>query len=686
MSTLEATDSLPFAELVAMLPPVDVSDGIAQRAFGVHKAVEAFVPPTFRIVEPSEESVITLVSARGATGKSTVARQLSAETKKPLWCLDDDLNVSADALDSKLRRYLDGGDPDTWADEVAGAAIIIDALDEARIRVSGRSWDEFITSIIAAGHRGLRFVLLARERVLEDVWLSFSDGGLEPCWLEISHFDREQRQAYVDSQVRAKGGDPSTEKYAEARDAVMAALEGTVVGPDSEAFVGYAPVLDAVVALLAKANLMAVKNSFTTESYDRRSVSVLVRVLTSLLKREQRKTAKFVEQLGLDDSLAYAPDEQLAWLAHELLSADPPALDWCPVGARAEYADHLRPFLEDHPFRSENHWSSPVFSAYVAAQRFGDPAIRESLRSVGDATGLLFEFVSHDGQTELIDEWQFAALHASLLAAEWHDVEAVVALAGDAPADEIASATGELILLSDEKMERRADFELVFEKATQLKIMGPTASLAVDLPAKVTIDSGQSSVTLGPDCYIRCAELQIRGDNVQILRRAQSPQERLVEEASVTLEATMRFSCEAALSATSVDSFELHVSDEQRLPYPWVSYVRPLEPVVTEPDQRAARFLGRLMSLVRRHGRKEMAVFDKKLEGVQSIKGGDFKQVLAELENMGVVSVEGSLIVLRDDWVAHRFDGKGRPGMASLEDKMDVWRPVLDRIAAVLSR
>jgi hypothetical protein len=681
------TDSLTFQELIARLPAGSLT-GTNQPAFGVERALQTFVPPTFRIVEPSQEPLVILISARGATGKSTVARQLSAVTSKPLWRLDDDLNVSADALESKMRRYLGGDDdPLERARQTPGAAIIVDALDEARVRVSGRSWDEYIASLIGAAHQGLPFVLLARERVLEDVWLSFSDGGLEPYWFEISHFDRQQRHAYVDGQVQAKGEDTTSETYTAARDAVLAALEGTVSGPDSEAFVGYAPVLDAVVALLVKANLISIQNSFGAEAHDDESVSVLIQVLISLLEREQEKTAKFVQQLGLNPALAYTPEEQLDWLAHELLGSSAPPLDWCPLGIRGEYANQLQQFLEDHPFRSDKRWSSPVFSAYVVAQRFSDPEIRQSLRPVAGATGLLFEFVSHDGAAEMIDEWQFAALHASLLAAEWHDIEAVVAVSGgdiSSAGDQIGSATGELILVAEGVAKRRTSFELVLEKAGQLSIMGPVAFLAVEFPGKVVIDSGHSSVTLGPDCYIRCVDLQLRGDNIQILRQAQVGQEGFGEEPSVVLEATTRFGCEAALSNTSVETFELFVSDAQRLPYPWVTYRRSLEPVATEPDERAVRFLNRLMTLVRKHGRKEMGVFDKKLEGVQSIKGGELVQVLGQLEQMGVITVNGSLIFLNEDWAAERFDGKGRPGMASLEDKMEVWKPVLERIAQTL--
>ncbi|HEX8075114.1 MAG TPA: hypothetical protein VF545_09035 [Thermoleophilaceae bacterium] len=684
------TNPLSFDDLIASLPSGHFV-GIGQPAFRIEDAVPTFVPPTLRAVERSGDAAATLISARGAVGKSTLARQLSATTQTPLWRLDADVSVSADALETRLGRYIGPQDPVRRFRAEEGAFVIIDALDEARMRVSGTSWAEYLGSIAAVAASGHHFVLLGRERVLEDVWLSLADAGIDPDWFEISHFDPEQRQAYVDGRVQARGHNIENHAYRKARDAVLAALAGTVAGPLSDAFVGYAPVLDAVVALVAEGNLIAVENAFRSGQQDGERIAVLVRVLESLLEREQAKTQPLAEQLELDPQVTYTPTEQLAWLTADLLNADPPDLEWCPPAVRGEYASRVEEFLRDHPFRAENRWASPVFSAYVATQRFGDPAIRGSLRPIGEATGLLFEFVSHAGFAALIDEWQFAALHASLLAAEWQEVEAVVSIAGGEtdggqPDTLPDQAAGELVLLSDGIAERRTPFELVLDRTGYLNLLGRTSFLSVVFPGTVTVGSGESSLTLGPDCFIRCVDLSLVGDTVQVLRRAESAQGAPAEDASVVLEVSGRFNCDGTLSGTpSAESFELRVSAEQRLAYPWIVYRHDLEPAISLPDERAERFLKMLMNLLRRHGRKELAVFDKKLEGRQSVKGDELRNVLSELQAMGVLTVGGPMIYLNDQWAADRFDGKGRPGLAHLEDKMETWRPVLDRISSVLS-
>jgi hypothetical protein len=146
---------LTFEDLVGRLPAGRLP-GTDQEAFAVAAPVETFVSPTLRVVDETSEPHVTLISARGATGKSTLARQLSSVTSAPLWRLDADLSVSADALASRLSRYLGPDDPISRFRSSDSAFVIIDSLDEARMRVSGASWAEYMRSladVAADGHR-----------------------------------------------------------------------------------------------------------------------------------------------------------------------------------------------------------------------------------------------------------------------------------------------------------------------------------------------------------------------------------------------------------------------------------------------------------------------------------------------------------------------------------------------------
>jgi hypothetical protein len=135
----------------------------------------------------------------------------------------------------------------------------------------------------------------------------------------------------------------------------------------------------------------------------------------------------------------------------------------------------------------------------------------------------------------------------------------------------------------------------------------------------------------------------------------------------------------------SQDAFELRVPPAHVLAYPWRNYRGEWQAPTERPNERAVRFLNMMMNLLRNHGHTGlMAVFEKKLEGRQSIKQAQFASVISELEASGVVRQQGGLIFLQPSWVPHRYSGKARDGLPTLDDQYEHWAPVLDRISAVL--
>lgn len=572
-----------------------------------------------RIEDTASDPELTLISARGATGKSTLAAHPSATKSVPLWQLNEDIGVSGHAVEARLRAYTGPEDPVRRFANDSDAFVIVDALDEARMRVSGTSWLEFLDSIAAVAQSAHKFVLLGRERVLEDAWVYFGERGLAMDWLEISHFAAPQRVEYIDTRVRVRGGNPEGQAYRDAQDAVLNALAGSVEEELAEAFIGYAPVLDAVVALLAEGNPLNVANTFAGQDESEGRVDVLLRILRDLLLREQKKTTTTVEELGLEPSIAFRPEEQIAWLAADLWDAEKPALEWCADRAKSDYVTRIREFLAVHPFRDENRWASPVFSAFAASLRFDDARIRPALQAIGDETGLLFEFVARAQETELIDEWQFAALHSSVLAAESTAVEAVVTVDDRAlgEVEEPDSTQVELTLI-ERDTPRQASFELVLGRTGLLELFGPTAFLSVGFPGTVRVSSLTGSLVPGPDCHIRCRSLELAAGNIEVQRRAHGRDDLAAAQPSVVLE-TRQFSSDGTFAVPpSPDVLELHVPKDVTLRYPWYDLrVELVEDGREETsDERAVRFLNMLMNLLRKHGHGgRNAVYDKKLEG-----------------------------------------------------------------------
>ncbi len=231
------------------------------------------------------------------------------------------------------------------------------------------------------------------------------------------------------------------------------------------------------------------------------------------------------------------------------------------------------------------------------------------------------------------------------------------------------------------------DADLLLEQAGELHLTSPLSNLDVEVGGSVVISSPTSIVDLGPDLYVRADVVQISGSSVQV---GKGPGGDGSSGPSVELAANESFEVSGELVGNpSVYEFVVSVPDSVALTFPWVTYRGALELDEEDAahDVRALRFLNKLMSLTRRDGhRGRRAVYIKKLEGRQGLQGEEFQAALAILEDAGAVSVEQDLVFYSDDWEASRFDGKGRPGLPSFEDKRAVWDPLLASITTAIAR
>lgn len=675
-----------FEDLVHALQGTGLK-GKKMTAFGqVETTVTTFVNPELLVKEGLKDltAEIILISARGAAGKSTAASELARKIDSPLWKLEDDKAISGTSLDFALSQYLGITDLDAYLDGKK-PTIIIDSLDEARSRVSGTSWTEFLESLSNRSRSSCRFVLLGRERTLEEVWLNLAEAGRTIAWLEISHFGPEERIRYIDGVVSRRRPEAVKSKhYAPARDAVLNSLVGAVPDETAQAFAGYAPVLDAVAAALQdNANLYSIPAMFGESNQDARHLKELVRILVGLLERDQKKLQPVASDLGLDPKSTYTPDEQIDWLCYDLAGGSKPELaNICKPEIREKYIERVRPFLDDHPFRDENRWASAVFRAFVAAQRFGTTIYGRRLLDVGNESGLLFDFVTLDSKDDPIDEWQLAALHASVTAGEFSGTSAAVTASEGR--DGLFKVSIYLRRLEDQT---EVSFTLIPDQTGEVQLYGPLEGLTLETNGSVSIPNHGTSVVLGPDLFIRCENLSIEGGSVEFAHRG-IPTSKDTTLGGVTLAvgSGLRLPMEIARWPLAGD-FELQVPSETNLVHPWVLYRHelPAEDNTVDTNARAVRFLNMLMNLTRSHGHSgDRGVFIMKLQGRQSIKGGELQSVLSILESRGIIRTEGPMLFLDPGYEKHRFSGKTRTGQRLIENVWDIWGPVVAEIDAAL--
>lgn len=665
-------DEADFEGLVERLQGETLS-GFGTSSLSVRSPEGFFVPPRFTIMEEQPDSPIVLLSARGAAGKTTVANELSRRLDAPVWRLQDDSGVSRASVHSILVQHLKAVDPFTLLDSLTRPLLIVDSLDEARSRVSATSWAEFVDALLDSTRHGLRLLLLGRVRTLEDLWVALVDGGVQPAWYEVSHFDPQGRVSYVDSRVRLRSGrtDTTSMPYGRARDAILGALSAPMIDETADRFVGYPPVLDAVAQrLVDNPNYIAIDNEFSALRGTSRT-SVLKRIIEELLLREQTKLEPLARDLLLQPSSAYAPKEQAAWLLHDLEGApEPLALPDSTPAQRQEYLDCLKAFREDHPFRNDRDWASPVFQAYIASEEF-DRAPRGAILKAGRTSGLLFELLCGEGSEELLlDETQFAALHASLLAGQWQSADASVYISSDESRFE-----GGFEISSDGD-NRSIRFLLSTRSAQAVSLEGPLTNLTVEVDRDILVPSEGGDVILGPDLHLNGASVLIEGNRAVFARRDHD-----FGAADVELQATMDLTLPPAIVAPLPRTGTVEVSPppEMHLVYPWSEYRAQSLPALAGIDERVVRLLNKLMNLTRSHGHGgDRAVFIKKLEGRQGLPTPQFRAALDSLLRHGVIYLAGEMVFVSPDWEAHRYSGKTVPGQRSLQDVMSVWRPVLE--------
>jgi len=654
--------------------------GKETNSFGIPVKPEGdlFVPPLLLAKEPQEDPHVTMISARGAAGKSKAATELASCLNVPLWRLDLDKAVSGTSLEYMLSQYLGSHDVTKKIDQARSPIVIIDSLDEARARVSSVSWIEFIESLGPLAKHGLRYILLGRERTLEEVWAMLYDLDLSVYWWEISHFAPEQCVEYVDGLVKKRdpGANCATDEYENARNAIIEALRSSAEGAYAETFVGYPPVLDAVAAMLIKnANFLTIRQRFESEgSQAEGRIELLEDILNKLLARDQEKIKDVAKGLGIDPSASYTPREQIEWICHLLENADPPGLSYIStVGVRQRYVEQIEPFARDHTFCSDGKWASPIFEAYVASIEFDCATFSpERMIEIGHKSGFLLDFAGGKGDL-LVTESQFAALHASIIASEWAKSMTSISVnqtSGD-------SYEGTFVIRRGDERARVTSFDLIPDEDGVLQLVGPLAELSVRSRNTVTVPGRPQGTVLGPDLFIHASTVRFEGEALEFARRREVDAPGATEP-SVVIEAREALKLPPMSTQLPPESeFELRVPKAIKFGYPWYNYKTELVDKES-PNKKVVRLLNKLMNLTRNHGHPgERGTFIKRFEGRQPFQPEQFNAALRTLVEMNVVRVDDNMVFLRDEWEAHRYSGKSLTGQRRLEDVMDAWGPVI---------
>jgi hypothetical protein len=334
--------------------PISVRPGVPLTY--VQDSLPEFVAPTLRQrtdVEQPAQPRILVVSAPGAVGKTTLARQLAHQAGIPFWDLARYGTVGQGSVAGAFAASF--GFPQMGAVHSALAngqiAIAVDALDEARVKVNEAAFEDFLRDIAQTStlSKGVSFVLFGRNQIAETAWLVLSEAGIDVAFYAIEAFTRSDAERYIERRVERSSADAAQRMlthsgpFREARALILDGLGQAISGSqpteattqEARDFVGYAPVLDAVSVLLAgEGNWNQLRSRIRSEvdgiSQTRNRAATLLRVVVDgILQREHQ--AKLVANIkpALQSVASqanwsqwetlYMPEEQCARLVAKLL-------------------------------------------------------------------------------------------------------------------------------------------------------------------------------------------------------------------------------------------------------------------------------------------------------------------------------------------------------------------------------
>ena len=654
----------------------------------------SFIPPNLPVVEmgsrPSTPQIF-IISAPGNVGKSTLSKSLADAKDAILYDLASAQPVGGASFSGVLQDAMGGENSDAFGEYLSEGLqfVIVDALDEGRLKVTEDAFISFLENIRnrAQDAKGVCFVLLGRTQRAEEAWVILDGERSGARLLTIEPFNRSQADEYINSRVEEKIRTPVFDDCRELIFQQLAFSTGVSSGDESREFLHYPPVLDVIVELLAEeTNLQSLRNDLQSEAdtLGDESVGLLQNVIRRILEREQKKKLlptirpKFDEraaQLGWSDweSLYSIPEQCNRILGKVLgvsITATPQTL---PNEFTRDYEESVDEWLPQHPFlQGIDRFANSVFQSYLYARAlrgdFGDELRLQTAKELldpqkfGARTRLLAEFylnestVGHDEIQEVLPE-HLGILYDSLLSSETTKSYLHLTIDGDDPAGDDFPETenrveGEFEFLTFSPSgelnsePRPMSFYMQIDQDSVVSFTKSIRDCNITLPCSIRFGSSSvSEFEIGPAVYINSYQITFASESLKVGGRSRlRPNEEI--DSSVILEAQ---SCDwTALldrpTAYDRDRFFITWPDDDR--FPWTEFPSAsLQEDLSDDESLRVAFMRfkRIATAFRSHGQGALARTVRKIEHQRILQGALGEKLLSQLVSDEVLVKEGRL-------------------------------------------
>ena len=576
-------------------------------------------------VDPADCSII-LVSAPGAVGKSTLARQIAYCTGSIYIDLAKSEPVGANTLSGGLFR---SRLTSSWeSDEIT---VMIDGLDEAKLRVTEEGFQAFLSDIsVLSKGRQTKTLVFGRTKTIEDAWL-YIPGRYQVAVLEIGYYGGEASIEFAEATLqeilceRVRRGllPPNRLNFPSVdREAVSLLLERLRSQTEGDAirFAGYAPVLQAVAERVAsEANPINLVNELKASG---QPPLTLQSITSSILEREQGK----LKQIELQDPTLYkklyTPEEQLDRLVARTYNTTPPSLPEMSPKDLITYTEKVEPWLEDHPFLGGSEQPpSAVFEAAIKSQALQHEvaavAASQTELERGDlANPFLYLFYNTDHRSEVLDiQPEHVGVYYNSVRASLANGEMASLTIEDDYEDDSTFATGEIEII-------RRGIDDAIQTSIRTIGEGPIRlghhirDTDLYLPRSRVEIGPNTEVILAAPVNIECKELAIETETLRAETRADA------ELATVVLRAN-KLDGSPITRVPITYNADLFVSWPGSEAYPWHNFQYARSPETDanpEMDEALRRFRIFVLSF-RRDKARALGRHQNKIEGTRMVKG-----------------------------------------------------------------
>ena len=593
-------------------------------------------------------SPILLVSAPGAVGKTTLAKQIAYHTGGIYIDLAQSEPVGGHTLSGGLVR---AGVYERWQTETT--TVLIDGLDEARLRVTQEAFEAFLDDVRELSlARTLPTVLFGRSGSVQDAWLLLAMNDFEAPVFEIGYFGEEDAVEFATEKLRSDHPErmhPETDKRAIS---LLLKRIRSQAEHDGDRFAGYAPVLQAVAEQVGNEG----NPSALVAAVEKGTQQVTLQdVASSIMERERTKLKPLnFDDLELSDRL-YLADEQLHRLAARVYGIPEPDLpQMSPVDAQT-YENALKTWVADHPFLDgHDRPSSAVFDAVISTWTLrhssndakNTATERELARGIA-ANPILSEIYINElyKSDELhIPPEHIGIVYLSLRArlSLGDEVSMLIEDTESTTTDDVLRAEVEITQLRRDERTSPPVVELVTDRQGLIRLGTHVEDVEIVAPEScVEFGAGSEAMLIAP-ISIQCELLSTESKKLIV---EQTP---TTSMGAVYLEAK-EFS---GFQMTSVPvlrgKVRLAVSWPDARRHPWTSFVAK-QMVVDDPKiEEALRRLRKFVISFRSHSRGSLARFKGKIEHRRMTKGTG-QSVLELMLHENILNYKDSMYFLNAD-------------------------------------